>query len=60
LIKPLYVWFDALLGYVTALLDAIANPPWKMLCKVVADKLHLIGKDILLPCSLLACNADVS
>jgi len=29
----LYVWFDALLGYVTALFDRIANPPWKMLSR---------------------------
>ncbi|MDX2216236.1 MAG: methionine--tRNA ligase [Oculatellaceae cyanobacterium bins.114] len=44
----LYVWFDALLGYVTALLDPEDEPT---LDHALADwwpiNLHLIGKDIL-------------
>lgn len=44
----LYVWFDALLGYVTALLDPDAEPT---LSNALAEwwpiDLHLIGKDIL-------------
>lgn len=44
----LYVWFDALLGYVTALLDPEAEPT---LANAIAHwwpiNLHLIGKDIL-------------
>jgi methionyl-tRNA synthetase len=44
----LYVWFDALLGYITALLEAEAEPT---LANAVAQwypfNLHLIGKDIL-------------
>lgn len=44
----LYVWFDALLGYVTALLDPAAEPT---LANALAHwwpaQLHLIGKDIL-------------
>ncbi|NCJ07112.1 methionine--tRNA ligase [Synechococcales cyanobacterium C] len=46
--QTLYVWFDALLGYITALLDAETTPsldhaltPWWPI------NLHLIGKDIL-------------
>ncbi len=44
----LYVWFDALVGYITALLDPEAEPT---LANAVAQwypfNLHLIGKDIL-------------
>jgi methionyl-tRNA synthetase len=44
----LYVWFDALLGYVTALLDADSNPTLEnALAKWWPINLHLIGKDIL-------------
>lgn len=44
----LYVWFDALLGYVTALLDAEDEPTLKnALAKWWPINLHLIGKDIL-------------
>jgi len=44
----LYVWFDALLGYVTALLDADSEPTLEnALAKWWPINLHLIGKDIL-------------
>ncbi|KJH72901.1 methionine--tRNA ligase [Aliterella atlantica] len=44
----LYVWFDALLGYVTALLDPGAEPTLaNALAKWWPINLHLIGKDIL-------------
>ncbi|MBD2209223.1 methionine--tRNA ligase [Nostoc linckia FACHB-104] len=44
----LYVWFDALLGYVTALLDPDAEPTLaNALAKWWPMNLHLIGKDIL-------------
>ncbi|WP_427161175.1 methionine--tRNA ligase [Aliinostoc sp. HNIBRCY26] len=44
----LYVWFDALLGYVTALLDADDTPTLEnALAKWWPINLHLIGKDIL-------------
>lgn len=44
----LYVWFDALLGYVTALLDAEDEPTLEnALSKWWPIDLHLIGKDIL-------------
>ncbi|NEP46318.1 MAG: methionine--tRNA ligase, partial [Okeania sp. SIO2H7] len=44
----LYVWFDALLGYVTALLDAEDEPTLEnALAKWWPINLHLIGKDIL-------------
>ncbi|MEA5564184.1 methionine--tRNA ligase [Anabaena sp. UHCC 0399] len=44
----LYVWFDALLGYVTALLDADTTPTLEnALAKWWPINLHLIGKDIL-------------
>lgn len=44
----LYVWFDALLGYVTALLEPEAEPTLEQaLQKWWPINLHLIGKDIL-------------
>jgi methionyl-tRNA synthetase len=44
----LYVWFDALLGYVTALLDPAAEPTLEnALTKWWPINIHLIGKDIL-------------
>ncbi|MEM0981364.1 MAG: methionine--tRNA ligase [Cyanobacteria bacterium P01_H01_bin.58] len=44
----LYVWFDALLGYVTALLDAEAAPTLdNALHNWWPINIHLIGKDIL-------------
>ncbi len=44
----LYVWFDALLGYVTALLDPDSEPTLaNALAKWWPIDLHLIGKDIL-------------
>jgi len=44
----LYVWFDALLGYVTALLDPDSEPTLEnALSKWWPINLHLIGKDIL-------------
>ncbi len=44
----LYVWFDALLGYVTALLDPEAEPTLdNALQRWWPINLHLIGKDIL-------------
>lgn len=44
----LYVWFDALLGYVTALLDIDSEPKLEnALGKWWPINLHLIGKDIL-------------
>jgi methionyl-tRNA synthetase len=44
----LYVWFDALLGYVTALLDPSDPPTLENALKVWWPiNLHLIGKDIL-------------
>ncbi|RMG14765.1 MAG: methionine--tRNA ligase [Cyanobacteria bacterium J055] len=44
----LYVWFDALLGYVTALLDPDEEPTLEnALSKWWPINLHLIGKDIL-------------
>ena len=44
----LYVWFDALLGYVTALLEPGEEPTLKnALAKWWPINLHLIGKDIL-------------
>ena len=44
----LYVWFDALLGYVTALLDPEDEPTLEnALSKWWPINLHLIGKDIL-------------
>ncbi len=46
--QTIYVWFDALLGYVTALLDPDAEPN---LANALSQRwpidLHLIGKDIL-------------
>lgn len=44
----LYVWFDALLGYVTALLEADSEPTLEnALSQWWPINLHLIGKDIL-------------
>ncbi|MBD2463328.1 methionine--tRNA ligase [Oscillatoria sp. FACHB-1407] len=44
----LYVWFDALLGYVTALVDANQEPTLEnALAQWWPINLHLIGKDIL-------------
>jgi methionyl-tRNA synthetase len=44
----LYVWFDALLGYVTALLDPDVEPTLEnALAHWWPIQLHLIGKDIL-------------
>lgn len=44
----IYVWFDALLGYVTALLEPEDEPTLdKALSKGWPINLHLIGKDIL-------------
>lgn len=44
----IYVWFDALLGYVTALLDPDCEPTLEnALSKWWPINLHLIGKDIL-------------
>lgn len=44
----IYVWFDALLGYVTALLEPDQEPTLeKALAKWWPINLHLIGKDIL-------------
>ncbi|MEM7725231.1 MAG: methionine--tRNA ligase [Cyanobacteria bacterium P01_A01_bin.45] len=44
----LYVWFDALLGYITALLEPGDEPSLELaLERVWPINLHLIGKDIL-------------
>ncbi|MDF0556608.1 methionine--tRNA ligase [Kamptonema sp. UHCC 0994] len=44
----IYVWFDALLGYITALLDPDSEPTLEnALSKWWPIDLHLIGKDIL-------------
>lgn len=44
----LYVWFDALLGYVTALLEPDSEPTLEnALARWYPFTLHLIGKDIL-------------
>lgn len=46
--QTLYVWFDALLGYVTAQLDPDSEPTLEnALAKWWPINLHLIGKDIL-------------
>ncbi len=46
--QTIYVWFDALLGYVTALLDPGVEPSLDhALSKRWPIDLHLIGKDIL-------------
>ena len=46
--QTLYVWFDALLGYVTALLDPEAKPTLEnALEQWWPINIHLIGKDIL-------------
>ncbi len=46
--QTIYVWFDALLGYVTALLDPDTEPTLEnALSKWWPINLHLIGKDIL-------------
>jgi methionyl-tRNA synthetase len=44
----IYVWFDALLGYITPLLDPESEPTLEQaLSKWYPINLHLIGKDIL-------------
>jgi methionyl-tRNA synthetase len=43
----LYVWFDALLGYITALLDPDAAPTLENALARWPVNVHLIGKDIL-------------
>lgn len=43
----LYVWFDALLGYITALLETEETTLEQALAKAWPINLHLIGKDIL-------------
>ncbi|MDB9525626.1 methionine--tRNA ligase [Oscillatoria sp. CS-180] len=46
--QTLYVWFDALLGYMTALLDSDSKPTLEnALEKWWPINVHLIGKDIL-------------
>ena len=46
--QTLYVWFDALLGYVTALLDPESEPTLEnALAKWWPINIHIIGKDIL-------------
>jgi methionyl-tRNA synthetase len=46
--QTIYVWFDALLGYITALLDPDVEPSLdNALSKRWPIDLHLIGKDIL-------------
>lgn len=46
--QTLYVWFDALLGYITALNEPDAEPTLEnALSKWMPINLHLIGKDIL-------------
>lgn len=63
----LYVWFDALLGYVTALLDPDSEPTLEnALSKWWPINLHLIGKDILRfhavywPAMLMSAGLSVS
>jgi methionyl-tRNA synthetase len=62
----IYVWFDALLGYVTALLDPDSEPTLEnALNKWWPINLHLIGKDILRfhavywPAMLMSANLPV-
>ena len=62
----IYVWFDALLGYVTALLDPDSDPMLEnALLKRWPIDLHLIGKDILRfhavywPAMLMSANLPV-
>ncbi len=62
----LYVWFDALLGYVTALLEAGDKPTLEnALAKWYPINLHLIGKDILRfhavywPAMLMSANLPI-
>ena len=46
--QTLYVWFDALLGYITALVDPEDDPTLENALKTwYPFSLHLIGKDIL-------------
>src|SRR4028118_402213 len=63
----IYVWFDALLGYVTALLDPDSDPTLEnALSKWWPIDLHLIGKDILRfhavywPAMLLSAGLPIS
>lgn len=62
----IYVWFDALLGYITALLDDEAEPTLEQaLQKWYPIDLHLIGKDILrfhavyFPAMLMSAGLDL-
>ncbi|ERN40820.1 methionyl-tRNA synthetase [Rubidibacter lacunae KORDI 51-2] len=62
----IYVWFDALLGYVTALLDPADEPTLEnALARWWPVDLHLIGKDILRfhavywPAMLMAAGLDL-
>ena len=45
--QTIYVWFDALLGYMTALLDPDVEPTLDNALQRWPINLHLIGKDIL-------------
>ncbi|AFY80017.1 methionyl-tRNA synthetase [Oscillatoria acuminata PCC 6304] len=65
--QTLYVWFDALLGYVTALLDPDQEPTLEnALSQWAPINLHLIGKDILRfhavywPAMLMSAGVPVS
>lgn len=63
----LYVWFDALLGYISALLDPADEPTLENALKHwYPINLHVIGKDILrfhavyLPAMLLSAGLEIS
>jgi methionyl-tRNA synthetase len=63
----LYVWFDALLGYITALLDPDDEPTLANALKNwYPIKLHIIGKDILrfhavyFPAMLMSAGLEIS
>jgi methionyl-tRNA synthetase len=63
----IYVWFDALLGYITALLDPDVEPTLEnALSKWWPIHLHLIGKDILRfhavywPAMLMSANLPIT
>ncbi len=65
--QTIYVWFDALLGYMTALLDDEIEPSLdKALSRRWPIDLHLIGKDILRfhaiywPAMLMSADLSVS
>ena len=63
--QTIYVWFDALLGYVTALLDPDMEPSLDNALKRWPIDLHLIGKDILRfhaiywPAMLMSANLPI-